>query len=253
MADREGSTVVRDVAIIVIGSVVLVAALIGFTILLAYATEPSWADITIALWTVVLALATLGLATAAFLALASIGEAKKALDEARNARNAVQMTELSRRWDEEKNQEVRRLVRTYAEAWVAPDADGWVVSSGSTELAEANEITPPERLKEAVMALRNDNHPHYRKLITDPNFLEDIAIMIAYGGIDGDIVRESLGWHFAYRWSLWRPTVIALRDADKVPETYENLERLANDMARHYPTSFMFDARGEILWDGFKD
>jgi hypothetical protein len=243
---REGSTVLRDVAIIILGIGILLTALIGCAVVLAMVSdEPNWSEITLAIATVVLAAATLGLATAAFLALASIGEAKRSLDEARNARNAVQMTELSRRWDEEKNQDVRLLVRAFAQGTVA-----YFIPA---EPPEPDDLREPDRLKEAILTLKRENHPDYRKLITDPNFLEDVAIMINYGGIDIDIVRESLGWHFAYRWSLWKPTVVALRIADNVAETYENLEELAKRMAAYYPKSFTFNAQGEIVWTGIRD
>ena len=199
---------------------------------------PNWAEIAMAVLTLILVIG-------AILALGAVREARRAVREARRARNAVQMTELSRRWDEEKNQDVRRMVRAYAEGTVA-----YFIPAVPPEPGDFRE---PVRLEEAIMMLKSENHPDYRKLITDPNFLEDMAIMINYGGIDFDIVRESLGWHFAYRRSLWKPTVIALRIADNALETYENFEKLAKLMAVHYPKSFTFDAQGEIVWDGVKD
>jgi len=227
------AAVLRNMVIIVWGIAILLAALVGSAVVLAMlASEPNWSEITLALATVVLALATVGLAVAALFALGSI-------QEARNARNAVQMTELSRRWDEERNQDIRRMVREYAEKGLP----------GFTHTAPRG----PDRLREAVIKLKNDNSVAYRRLMTDPNFLEDIAIMIDYGGIDFEIVKESLGYHFAYRWSLWKPAILALRDMDKVPDTYVNLERLARRMAVQTPDSVSLDPNGEIVWEDFKD
>jgi hypothetical protein len=220
------------VAVVVWSAAILVAVFVGSAFVLAMLSpEPNWSEITLALATVVLALATVGLTVAAFFALGSIGEARK-------ARNADQMTELSRRWDEEKNRDVRHLVKQYAEnglpgvAHVAPPG--------------------PDRLKEVVIKLKNDNSPDYRKLMTDPNILEDIAIMVDYGGIDFDIVNLSLGYQIAYRWKLWEPTVVALRDEIKVPDAYVNFANLAKRIAAVNPQSVRLE-NGEIVWEGFKD
>jgi hypothetical protein len=221
------------VAVIVWGIAVLLAALVGSAFVLAILSdEPNWSEITLALATVVLALATVGLTVAAFFALGSIGEA-------RNARNAVQMTDLSRRWDEETNQHVRYLVKEYA-------------MHGVKDFEHAG--TPgPDRLKEVIFKLREDNSFEYRKLMTDPNFLEDIAIMVDYGGIDFDIVDQSLGYNFPYRWSLWKPTIVAFRQEAKIPDLYENFEKLSRRIAANKPQSFSVDESGEIAWEEFKD
>ena len=64
---------------------------------------PNWAEILTAVLTALLALI-------AVFALGTINEAKNARVEARRAQNALQMNELSRRWDEKTNLEVRRKV-----------------------------------------------------------------------------------------------------------------------------------------------
>ena len=46
----------------------------------------------------------------------------------------------------------------------------------------------PDRLKECIKRLQEANYPEYRELKTDPNFLEDLAILIQRGGIDFGIV-----------------------------------------------------------------
>jgi hypothetical protein len=190
---------------------------------------PNWAEIAMVVLT-------------GFLVLAGIG-ALSAVGEARRARNAQQMTELSRRWDEEKYRDVRQLVRRYAEVGLDP--------------CDHVEPSGPGRLKEVVMKLQDDNAADYRKVVTDPNFLEDIAIMIDYGGIDYEIVYQSLGWHFAYRWTLWKPTIEALRVADEVPGLYENFQKIAKTMgirlAREEPGAIKLDENGEPAWEGFRE
>jgi hypothetical protein len=149
------------------------------------------------------------------------------------------MTELSRRWDEPNNQEVRRSVKRYAE----------------TGLIEFDHVAPtgPGRLKEVILDLQARNDVEYRQLMTDPNFMEDVAIMIRFGGIDFEMVNESLGFHVPYRWSLWEPTVVALREKDGVDELYIQFENLAMEVAKENPNTVTLDANGHVVWDGFKE
>lgn len=181
------------------------------------------------------------------------------------------MTEVSRRWDEVFHQEVRRKVRAHAEnglaglGYVAPWRErlkevvikvrGRVRGDSEYGLGAIGCIAPgPERLKEVVINLRDGNAAEYRELMTDPSFLEDIAIMIDYGGIDFDIVDLSLGYQIAYRWSLWKPTVVALRNEyPKTPDRYINFERLAKRIAINNPQSVSLDEDGEVRWEGFRD
>jgi Domain of unknown function (DUF4760) len=200
-------------------------------------TGPNWADI-------VTALSTSVLAVAALLALAAIVESRR-------ARNALQMTELSRRWDEEINQQVRQKVHDYAKNGLprrllrSPMRFG--VGGWST-------ATPgPARLKECIMKLQEENDPEYRQLLTEPNFLEDLAILIQRHGIDFGIVNQSLGSAIAYRWSLWKPTVDELRKLKKEPRTFTEFEELARRIAKKNPRSVKVDAAGRIIWDEFRD
>jgi hypothetical protein len=188
-------------------------------------TGPNWADIVTALSTSVLALAAL-------LALAAIGESRR-------ARNALQMTELSRRWDEQINQKARQKVVDYAKA---PGPEGAAYDSPG-----------PDGLKASVLKLREDNADDYRLLLTDPNILEDLAILVERGGVDFGIVNLSLGWIVAYRWSLWKPTVDAFRTEAEEQLIYSEFEKLAKRIAKKNPESVKVDAAGEIIWDRFRE
>jgi hypothetical protein len=186
---------------------------------------PNWAEILTALLTVVLA-------GAAIFALSAVSESRR-------ARNAVQMTDLSRRWDDEINREVRRLVVEYA-------------TKGVDSLNPIM-ISEPERLKISVMKRREENHEDYRKLLTEPNFLEDIAIMVQRGGMDFDLVNLSLGFSVPYRWSLWKPTIDELRRVDREPLIYKEFEWLARRIAAKNPHSVELDEDGEVVWEGLRE
>lgn len=194
---------------------------------------PNWAEIAVAFLTLVLVVAAL-------LALGAVRWARRAANEARRARNAVQMAELSRRWDEETNLEVRRQVKCYATVGV----------DGFNHLAAEG----PYRLRESVMQLREVNAPDYRRLRTDPNFLEDLAILVNSGGMDFDLVNRSLGFTVAYRWSLWKPTVDDIRKEEREARVYIEFEGLAKRIAKANPDTVkmeMDDAgENQIVWEG---
>jgi len=198
-------------------------------------TGPNWADI-------LTAFSTFVLAVAALLALAAIGESRR-------ARNALQMTELSRRWDEEVNLQVRRKVHDYAENGlprrllrfpIRLGVGGWTTTAPG-----------PDRLKECIMKLRKDNDPEYRELLREPNFLENLAILVERHGIDFGIVNLSLGDIIAYEWSLWKPTVYACRHDDE-PLLYCEFEKLAKRIAKKNPDSVKVDSAGDIIWERFR-
>lgn len=188
-------------------------------------TGPNWAEIVMVSMTALLVVAGLW--------------ALSAVEEARRARNAQQMTELLRRWDDETNREVRLEIMHLA--------------LNGLPLLDHASGPGPDRLKEAIVQLRADNSPAYRRLMTEPGFLEDLAIMVDYGGIDFEIVNLSLGYQIAYRWCLWRPTAVALREVKQAPELYVNFEKLAGEIAKVNPMSVPLDEDGEIRWIGFRD
>lgn len=205
---------------------------------------PNWSEIVTAVLTALLVVA-------AFLALGSVNEARHARSQARTAQNALQMTELSRRWDEETNLQVRMKVHEYANNGLPRrfvrrprrfGAGPWLTTPPG-----------PHRLMECIVRLRLDNDPEYRELLTEPNFLEDLAILIDAGGIDFEIVNQSLGPTIPYRWSLWRPTADWLRELKKDQRTFREFELLAKKIAAINPDAVDLDPRGEVVWDGFRE
>lgn len=187
---------------------------------------PNWADAFMVLLTAALVIAGI--------------KALSAVEEARSARNGQYMTELSRRWDEPLNRDVRQRVQWYAD-------------KGLDNFDHTAEAAPPERFKEAVLELRKRNDRDYRMLLTDPSYLEDIAIMVYFGQMDFDLVNESLGYHVPYRWSLWKPTIDALRVMDEAPTRFECFERLAKEISAEDPKTSRRGDDGEIEWRGFRE
>jgi hypothetical protein len=159
---------------------------------------PNWAEIATAVGTGVLAVATIALAVAAFVALGG-------LRESRRVRNVTAMTDMSRRWDGKQLRDVRHLIQEYAG------------HGGSSR----------DRLRDKVIQLRDANASEYRELLTEPSFLEDLAILVDNEGIDFDIVMDSLGYIVWDRWCLWQPTIETLQTLRNEKSVFENFKKLA--------------------------
>jgi hypothetical protein len=218
--------------VIVWSAAILLAVCVGAAfVLAAVSPEPNWSEITLAIGTAVLALATVGLVVAAFFALGSI-------NESRHARNAETTMDISRRWAEKDFREMRRKVEQFAKS--GPDNLTYAGGGG------------PDGLKESMQKLRASNDPAYRELRTEPDYFEDLAILLNHEAITFAIVNECFGYSIPYRWSLWKPTVYALRERANEPSIYVEFERLAKRLAGINP-SVETDAAGEIVWRGFID
>jgi hypothetical protein len=234
--DRKDPTVLRGVAVIIWGIAVLLSVMVGSAVVLAMlSTEPNWSEITLALATVVMALATAGLALAAFLALGSLGEA-------RAARNAVAAMELGRDWDSDESLDLRLRVTELAKKGL----DGTKYTSPG-----------PEGLKSSFETLRNPDGPpeyakEYGRLLKQPNSFDSLAQLVKHRGIDFDVVYDSIGYNVSYWWSLWKPTVDELRRIANQPLIYKDFEELAKRIAAIDP-SVAVDADGEIVWGGFRE
>lgn len=188
------------------GSLSLVAVLCVANVLLILCTDDPWPDVTLAVWTFGLTLATVALAAAAVVALRSIGESRR-------DRNAAAMTDLSQRWDNEHFRGVRHKIQHYS--GTGPDSR--------------------IRLRERIIQLRNDNDESYRELLTEPSFLEDLQISLEYTGIDFNIVKDSLGYIIWDRWCLWQPAIEELRDLREERTVFEHFQTLAERIKRELP------------------
>lgn len=129
------------------------------------------------------------------------------------------MTDMSLRWDNEHFRNVR---------WLIQEISGSDANCGI-------------RLKDKIIELRDGNKKEYRELLTEPSFLEDLAISITSGGISFEIVRDSLGYIVWDRWCLWQPTVAELRIVRRERTVFEHFERLAERMKRELPGLPDFD------------
>lgn len=169
-------------------------------------------EITIAIATVGSTLANVVLTVAAVLALQSLGESRR-------DRHLTAMTDMSLRWDNEHFRSVRQIIHN---------------DTGS-------QADSRNRLQDAIIYYRDTNHENYRKFLTEPSFLEDLAISIKHGGIHFGIVKDSLGYIIWDRWCLWSPTVAALRDLRREPTVFEHFEALAQRIKSELPTLPAYD------------
>jgi hypothetical protein len=123
VSDRETTRALIAVAVIVWGVGILLSVLAGSAWLLTSDFDfpagaapvehlsagegPNWAEITLAIATVVLTIATGALALAAFRALGG-------LKESRRDRHVAAMADMSRSWDDEHFRSVRHKIQNYA-------------------------------------------------------------------------------------------------------------------------------------------
>jgi hypothetical protein len=231
---RQKPDLLLVVLVIVWSIAVLLGVIVGSAVVLAETAGdegPNWSEITLAISTAFLALATVGLAVAAGIALLGIKESI-------GARNALTTMEMSRRWDEKVFREVRRKIRNFA--------DSKSQDPGSIR-------QEPEVFRDKMMALHAGNDVIYRELLQEPDYLEDLALLIKYEGIDFRIVNDSLGYIVAYRWSLWELTAVWLRQLRGEPLVYKQFEKLAYRIAEANPKSVTTDENGRIKWQGFRE
>lgn len=126
------------------------------------------------------------------------------LREAENARHAAAAAGFSRQWRSKTIQESRRAVGTYrdAEALKLGFLDGWDTHSSEFMLFDA-----------------------------ELNFFEELGVTYKLRGISLEWIRETLGSIVMHRWTIWEPTVLAMRLKDQ-PTAYENFENLATTLTR---------------------
>ncbi|KMO67112.1 hypothetical protein [Mycolicibacterium chlorophenolicum] len=219
MPSRWKDSDLLSAAVFIWGVAILLSVLLGSAVMLSMTSPDSdLVDVVVALATVGSALANIALTVAALLALRSIGESRR-------DRNAAAMTDLSQRWDNEHFRGVRDKIQEFS----GLGADAGI------------------RLKDRMIELRSNGGADYRRLLTEPGFLEDLAISINYGGIYFDIVKDSLGYIVWDRWCLWQQTVVDLRTQKNEPTIFEHFEGLAYRMKAEMPNLPDLDK-----WDGPK-
>lgn len=124
----------------------------------------------------VMALATVVLVIAAWLALGQIQEAKR-------SRHATTAIDFSRRWDEPEMIDTRALLSPYKD---------------------------PEVFKDVYFALIDspEDQDGYRKgiqMLREANYLEDLAILYQSHAVDEEFIIRSLGYIAVHRWDTrWK-------------------------------------------------
>jgi len=160
--------------------------------------DPNWADVATAIAAIVAAVGV----GAAFIAVLLTW---RQLLEARRARLAEMTSDLSQRWDEDKLLWVRRRVSELG-------------TNLATEMQE----------------LRAEKHEDYFKLLREPNYLEDLGVLVRHEGIEFGVIQDSFGYLLVERWNRWRPFVEWLRE-EAQDETFLRELRAAR-AGHHQPT-----------------
>ena len=153
-------------------------------------TVATWLMIWTGMYTAFTAFITLVLFIAAIAAghqLRSMEKARQGqrdqLLEAKTARKAQVLTELSKRWDDPLISESRRRVSSF-------EGD-------------------PEGLSRRLQKLNDKNHREYYVLIRVANFFEDLAILVEEEALTPELVTKSLGDPIKYYWKLFRCYALA--------------------------------------------
>ena len=140
------------------------------------------------------ALATVGLAVVAAIALGQVSEL-------RHARLQEAFLEIGRRWDSDDMIRSRTMV----------DACG-------------------TRLQTEIKLLFTTKPERYYLLLREPGFFEDIAALCHARVIDSAKLADSLGLFVIERWDVWEDAAVFLREERRSPEVFEHFERLAGEM-----------------------
>lgn len=152
------------------------------------------------------ALATLVLAIAAVIALASLGDARR-------ARHAQIILDLSRRWDEPIATESRELEGDYDVA-------------GILSLIESV-YKPPAG---ATVAAQKAGVAVFFKLQASLNLMETIGVLYAEDAISGRVIFRLWGASIVQTWDRWDQPIRRMRDLEKRLGIYRYFELLARDM-----------------------
>ncbi len=99
-------------------------------------------------------------------------------------REAQLLTDLSRRWNEEKLTEARKAVRNY--------------KNGS-------------ELKDAVQKLRESNHDEYYVLVRLPDFFEALGVLVNTSCLSKQLTKDLFGTAIGYYHKLYVPAIKYLR------------------------------------------
>jgi hypothetical protein len=155
---------------------------------------PNWAEVMTGWGTLALALFTLLLAGGGAVALLQ-------LREARAARNAQTSLEMSARWRDPVFQRVRQQISTASQ------------SGGG--------------LTQAMLKYYAAGAEEYRSFLMEPEYFEELVVLMKHGGIDFDVVQDSFGATIPHRWNVWRPFIEHIRREVEDPAAYIRFEYLA--------------------------
>lgn len=128
--------------------------------------------------------------------------------EARRARHAHLLLDLSRRWDDQQLVDSRQISVDYE---------------------------TPEDLREAVKGFRERRHDNYFVLLRIPNFFEHLGLLYHQETVSLEILDNWLGSTIIREWDRWELTVTYLREVS-AKTNYHMWEALARQARQHRPT-----------------
>jgi hypothetical protein len=154
---------------------------------------PNWAEVVTAVGSALAGATLLVAAATARLVLQQVGETQR-------DRHLQWVTEVSRRWDDDKLVGGRIAASRYTRTELAHKVERWLTNPG-------------EDMAEMSMLLRI------------PNYFEDVALMVQAGNVDADLVWRTLRGPIEAAWDYWEPSIERLREDD--PDSYTQFEWLA--------------------------
>jgi Domain of unknown function (DUF4760) len=147
------------------------------------------------------AIFTVAIAAAAWVALRSLGDARR-------TRHGMLIADLSRRWDERVLSESVALWSSHTDEQILALVEKVYVTESATE-AEADLVV---------------------KLSAVPQLLETIGVLVADGVLEADVVYQMWGATIIGAWDTWREPIDRIRASERRPWAYEHFQELAMKM-----------------------
>lgn len=160
--------------------------------LLGLVAAPKWTDKLTAIGTAVIAGGVLFAATGAWLAWVQ-------LRDTRRSRAIEIIANYAARWDEARLSAARTKRVDMGTGAVAKAVDAWVEDRNAPSDAPV--------------------------LLRIPSYLEELAIMVEFGGLDIEFVAKNFSAIVLYEWDYWKPMITKIRD-ELDREAYVEFEKL---------------------------
>jgi hypothetical protein len=154
-------------------------------------------------WVEVTAWATIALAAVTFLLAIAAAVALRSIREARKARYGQVVADVAKRWD----------------------GDPLIKSRAAADACDT-----PGSLANTVMAARANtaNKEPYYRLLAEPGFYEDMALLLDREAIEYETLRDWIGSSIVLRYDKWKEFVESLRKLPGYSQSYVAWQELAD-------------------------